>query len=348
MPVDPTTFVLGSGGANWGLPTTGWWNTPAMRSAGGTPVATRYAGGSTGGTGGFVSVRPPQYQAPGFNYAAGVAQPSQALTDLTTYINNLNRTAQSLANQARIPGAAGLETQSSQNIGAGLRGELGADVVRQLQRQAAERGINVGPESPNVDASYLQAIGLTSLERQRQAQQELSAAYARNPAAPLFDPTTQLLTPYQAAGLSTQQQEIQLRADIENAQLALEQERLRTAAAGGGGGGLRGVGATRAPTTQEPVYVDPRTRTYTGATGDLLAGSIAPDFSTQDWWASIGYGTPATSATGTTGAGGGGTFYAGPSYGGLTPQELYQTTGMTPEDWTGLGYSSLNELYGGG
>lgn len=308
-----------------------------MRSAGGAPVNPLTGGGTITG-----SIRTsPSYQMPGFDYTQGVAKPSKGLTDLTNYINNLQRTAQTLANQARIPQAAGLEEQSSANIAAGMKGIVNPDVLRQLQVQAAERGISMGPESPATNAAYLQALGLTSYGLQEQAQRDLSAAYARNPAAPLFDPTTQLLTPSQAGSLALEQQRLQQQAYLEQERLDLERERMRMAGAGGGGGYY--AGSPRGTTTQ--TYgggVDPTTRTYGGATGDILSGSIAPEFSRSDWWASIGYGAGAPTTTGP------GTFYAGPSYGGLTEDELYQGYGLTGEDWTNLGLTSLEDLYSGG
>lgn len=290
MPYDPTSFVLGSGGANWGLPQTGWWNTPSMRFAGGTPVIAPTAGG--GGGGGARTMAGSSYRVPSFNYAAGVAQPSAQLTDLTNYINNLQRTAQTLANQARIPGAAGLEAQSSQNIAAGLRGEVAPDVIRLLQRQAAERGVDVGPESANANAAYLQALGLTSTGRQEEAQRELTAAYARNPAAPLFDPSRQLLSPQEAAQLDLEQQRLTQQAQLEQERLALEQERLRSSV-GAGGGGVGRMPTYARPGMETTAEVNPATRTYTGATGDVLSGSIADPFGTSQWWESIGYGQPA-------------------------------------------------------
>lgn len=326
---DPTDFVLGRGGANWGTPSSGWWNTPSLRSYGG------YGGVPGAGGGGSIGLSSTRATggggAAGFNYSSGVAAPTAGLGALTEYINSLNRTAQTLANQARIPNAPGLEAQSSANIGANLRGEVPADVLRILQRQGAERGISVGPESPNTNAAYLQALGLTSLGLQETGQRDLTAAYARNPGAPLFDPTSQLLTPAQANQLALEQERLQLERD----RMALEAARAGSYGSGGGGGG-RYAGGGAQPTG---MYVDPATRTYGGATGNILAGSVAPDFSTRDWWASIGYGAPGTET-----ATGPGTFYAGPSYGGMTESELYQNFGLTGEDYTSLGLTN-EDLY---
>jgi hypothetical protein len=212
------------------------------------------------------------------------------LTRLTDYINNLNRTAQTRSNAARVPGSTGLETRSSANIGNELRGQVPPDVLRLLQQQGAERGVATGTAgSSNNDAAYLQALGLTSIGLQEQGQRDLSAADARNPGAPLFDPSTQVMTPYQSANL-----------DLERQRLALE-----AATRGGGGGGGGGYGRGGA-SPAAPGMPDEFALGYNGpgggATGSVLGG-LAPDFGQQQWWSSIGYGNqgaPAsTSGTGT-------------------------------------------------
>lgn len=154
--------------------------------------------GLTGLTGGQTT-----QQAGADLFGGGIA----GVEGLTNFINQLNRTAQSQALGARIPQGTELETQSSQNIGSELRGEVPSDVLTLLGQQAAERGVGTGlVGSPASNASYLRALGLTSLGLQRQGQSDLSAALGRNPAAPLFDPSTQFLTPYQIAALQARNQ----------------------------------------------------------------------------------------------------------------------------------------------
>lgn len=141
-------------------------------------------------------------------YTAG---PTGDVAGLTRDINAINREGQTAANLARIPGAQGLEQQSSDMIGQELSGQLPSDVLGQIRQQAAERGIMTGsPDSPNATAAYLRALGLNSLEMQQQGQQNLTSAYARNPSAPLFDPTSQLLTPYQAGNLNLETSNLEL------------------------------------------------------------------------------------------------------------------------------------------
>lgn len=168
-----------------------------------------------GGTGGVST--------PVSSPAVSAGVPSN-LSSITNLINSLNLTAQQAANAARIPGATGLEEQSSLNIGSQLRGELPADVVRNLQQQAAERGVGGGfAGAPNETAAYLRALGLTTLDLQNMGQENLTRALGRNSAAPLFDPSTMVLNPYQAGMLTNQGRQLDLQAAEVASQNALRQ-----------------------------------------------------------------------------------------------------------------------------
>lgn len=163
----------------------------------------------------------------------------------TEMINQINMQAQQAANAGRIPGGTGLESKSSANIGSALSGALPADVIYQIGQRAAERGVGTGsPHGANTNADYLRAIGLNSLQLQNTGQDWLTAALARNPAAPIFDPSKLLITPTQATGFGLdqanfqlaqqrQQTEIananaqrQLQSDLANASNQLERDRL--------------------------------------------------------------------------------------------------------------------------
>jgi hypothetical protein len=180
-----------------------------------------------------------------FNLQGG-ANTSQ-ISDL---INSITRGAQGAALQARIPGEANLETQSSANIQSELEGQLPADVMRTLGQQAAERGVATGsPGSPNTNAAYLRALGLTSLDLTGMGQSQLTAAEGRNPAAPIFDPSSQLITPYQGATLGAEQTRLAQSYDLERERLAMERANLARQAAFGGGQGRSGT-ATPEPGLQ--------------------------------------------------------------------------------------------------
>jgi hypothetical protein len=163
------------------------------------------------------------------------------LTSLTNLINQLNIQGQQQANAARIPNGAALETKSSSNIGDLLGGIIPEDVKTRLAQAAAERGVAMGsPGSDNVNSSLLRSLGLTSLDLQQLGQQNLTAADARNPVAKLFDPTTQLITPYQQGSLNT-----------EANRLALDWQRYLHPNTGPTGGG-RGGGQPTTPTDTAP------------------------------------------------------------------------------------------------
>jgi len=76
-------------------------------------------------------------------------------------------TAITLGNQAysQLPGYSEALANVGANIKSETAGQLPPDVLRQLQQAAAERGVSTGsPGSPNSNASYLQALGLNSLQ----------------------------------------------------------------------------------------------------------------------------------------------------------------------------------------
>lgn len=175
---------------------------------------------------------------------AAVPTPSSVgdLANLTKQINAMMLTGTKAAQAARVPGGPGLEEQSSKVIGQELAGGVPDDVIKLLQQQTAEGAPGTGV---NPMAAYARLLGITSMGQQRAGEQDLSAAYARNPAAPTFDPTTQLLTPGQAGQLALGQQQQNLAAQSEADRVALEQQRLALESArAGGGGGYGGAGPT--------------------------------------------------------------------------------------------------------
>lgn len=168
------------------------------------------------------------------------------LATLTKAIDALNLAAQQQANAARIPNEPALEGQSSALIGSELAGQVPPDVINLLKQQGAETNVSTGRDS---NAAYLRALGLTSLGQEQAGQANLSQATARNPVAPLFDPSKQLITPYEQARIA-----------LEQAALAQDFLRRTGGGTGGGGGSYAGTGGTAMGTP---------TRTYTspGLTG---------------------------------------------------------------------------------
>jgi hypothetical protein len=186
-----TNFVFGPGhdtSRDWKpgdtLPaieqSSGYQNPYEVLKSGGNPFATPAPQGLPG-------------QTAATNFSA--APDLRSLSDL---INSINRDAQTKANEARVPGSGAVEQQLLKNTGDLSRGQLPQDVINQIQQQSAERGVSTG------NSDYLRSLGLTSLQAQQMAQQNLSAADARNPGAPIFDPTHLILTPYQAGTLNNE------------------------------------------------------------------------------------------------------------------------------------------------
>src|SRR5438128_2749998 len=109
---------------------------------------------------------------------------------------------QQMANLGRIPGAAGLESQSTEDIASLLNPPaLFPDTSRIAAETAAGRGV------AGSGAGYSTAVRMTDEERLKRmalGQQMLGQAYGRNPAAPPIDPLRLGITPYQ-------QQELALR-----------------------------------------------------------------------------------------------------------------------------------------
>lgn len=118
------------------------------------------------------------------------------IQNLAGGVNQFNLTQALQALEASVPGLAKLNQQSSANIAQELAGEVPDDVVNNLITSAAERGILTGsPGSPNANAAYLRALGLTSLDQKKTGQANLSSAVARAPQVPLFNLSSMLTTP---------------------------------------------------------------------------------------------------------------------------------------------------------
>jgi hypothetical protein len=141
-------------------------------------------------------------------------------------VNRINLGATKTAQGARIPNATGLESQSSKDIAAQLRGEVPSDVLALLGQQGAEGAVGSGSSS---QAAYLKALGLTSIGQMKTGQENLTSALARNPAAPIFDVGSQIVTPYQQANLDLSQQAQDLAKQKETVaeQIALQQAALQ-------------------------------------------------------------------------------------------------------------------------
>jgi hypothetical protein len=114
--------------------------------------------------------------------------------------------------QLNLPNYSGMLNSATTNAGQELQGQVPADVQRQLQTAAAERGVagGGGANSPNTNAAYLQALGLTSLDMNNRGMSDFNTLYRDTPTGPQFDPSSMFVTP-------EQQQAAQLAANKEAA-----------------------------------------------------------------------------------------------------------------------------------
>lgn len=160
---------------------------------------------------------------------------------MSEMITQINIDAQNKANAARIPGATGLENQSSTNIASALRGEVPNDVYREMAQRSAERGVSTGsPMGANTTADLMRALGLTSLDLQNTGQTWLNNALARNPGATPANTQALVTTPAQAEALALQRQNMELDYLARMAAINEAENRRRTGYGGGGGGGSSG------------------------------------------------------------------------------------------------------------
>lgn len=167
-----------------------------------------------------------------------------------------------------LPGYAGMSAADSANIQRNLAGSLAPDVISLMQQQAAERGIATGaPGSPNTDAAYLRALGLTSLQLQQLGHTQLTEAMQRTP-------IQQMQTVTQMTDLRPQQA-IYNAAPIPSAQAA---EQLRLAQAG--------MGAGYGPRTRSTGYTvtgGPSVPTYGGVSLGSWGGDAASAAFSNQW-----------------------------------------------------------------
>jgi hypothetical protein len=168
-----------------------------------------------------------------------------------------------------------------------LLGKLPGDVMALLGTQAGERSVASGMVgAPNAGAAYLRALGLTSLQQQQTGQQNLSAAYARNPGGRVMDAESQIITPYQQAQL-----------DLERDRLNFQKSQSR---GGGGGGGYTprtsgtGTGEGGYTPTWNDIFGSGGRRGYTYSNPDT---STSPSFASYEDSPALGGYTPTSSGS---------------------------------------------------
>lgn len=150
------------------------------------------------------------------NIATGAAEANLVaapdMARLSELVNAINRAAQQAANMSRIPGEANLEALSSVNIERGLQGLVDPTTEAMLRSNiAAQYGRGgFGVDTPALSSAYHRALGLDIAALQEQAQKDLTAAVARNPAAPIVDASSFLVNPQTYAAAAADQARRQL------------------------------------------------------------------------------------------------------------------------------------------
>lgn len=141
----------------------------------------------------------------------------QAISGNTSQLGNLGILTQgsdkisaegaALPYQLNLPDYTGMLSSFSGNVGQQLQGQLPQDVENLLQQQSAERGIGVGeaPGSPNDNAAYLQALGLTSLGEQQQGEQGFGQLVSETPTGQPFNPASMFVDPESQQAYGTAQ-----------------------------------------------------------------------------------------------------------------------------------------------
>lgn len=198
----------------FGQPTPDWWH-PTVAAYGtlGTALESRPPIGApmtaTGNVGASTPASPAGPTVPDFPDYSHVQ-------DLINQINATNQAAQQASNVARIPGAADLEAQSSQDIAALLNPPT---TFGEIDVPSAARAVQSGTVgSPFAGVTGLNLSENERIRRQQIGQQMLSAAYARNPGAPIADPQA-LVTLLQQQGFAGGQSALQRALQLQLAQI---------------------------------------------------------------------------------------------------------------------------------
>lgn len=226
--------------------------------------------------------------------------------------------------------------QRSQNILAGLQGQLTTGLTNKLAQTAAERfaGRGFGADSPALAAAYMAATGRSVEERQDLAQQQLNAAIAATPMGPQFNPMQFIVSPGDFQNWQMYANMLRA-APVPSSAAEAEQRALRQGLTAGGGAvpyaGRSGV-PSLTTTHQTPwgsmgpsTIVAPSLGTGTYYGGQLYPAGTSPTTETNNWYNWIaGLSTSPT-------AGGEGFTYMG------NPQDFYDLYGFTPEEWGSVG-----------
>lgn len=153
----------------------------------------KFGGGYTPAYGGIPGVPDPTASAAGA--IAGNSANLPGIESITGSIDTSNQAQLQQNYNMAIPNYSALTAQASNVAGQELNGQVPQDVISQLLQQAAERGIMTGGAgSPNTNAAYLRALGLTSIGQQQTGMGNLNQIVQDAPKAPLMDANNLLVT----------------------------------------------------------------------------------------------------------------------------------------------------------
>lgn len=260
-------------------------------------AATAQAAGFPSGVGGMDIFNPTAY---------GRVPSIPATSTNTSSTTGTDRQAQMIAN---LPGYLNMGAADSSNIGNNLAGQISPDVLAAITQAGAERGIATGsPGSANANASFLRALGLTSMQLQQLGHSQLTDAMNRTPMRESSQSSQTIDNGVQAA----------IAAAAPNPAAAARANLAATRAGMGAGAGAVGGFSTPGglPSGGTPWSL-PETPMPT-TLGSLGGGFNAPSASSFDWnsWAT---GLPGQKTTG------GGDFYAGNAYDDAQQNSYYSS-----------------------
>lgn len=131
--------------------------------------------------------------------AAGNTANLPGIAGETLGADSISASGAALPFQMNLPNYENLLGTASGNAMSDLNGQLPSDVTNLIAQQAAERGVSTGQgvDSPNSTASYLKALGLTSLDLQNTGMTDLSQLIAETPTGAAFNPGSGFVTPAQ-------------------------------------------------------------------------------------------------------------------------------------------------------
>lgn len=264
-------------------------------------------GTKTGSTAGTRAAYTPSGDSAAYNLGMNTGRSNLAASpynvQIADLVNATNRAAQQAANVSRIPQAAELERLSSENIASGLRGEVDPATQQMLATSMAESfgGRGFGVDTPALSAAYYRALGMDIASREAEAQKELTAAYARNPSAPIYGMENLLVTPGVYSQTAHQQAALAEQARQADADLAFKYAALGARGGGGGGGGggayrpvasaaqynTAGGGYPGAGGGYVPPVINEPEFTWADTLGGASAAASGGDQTYQDWAQSI-------------------------------------------------------------